>query len=60
MSRQGHSSIEVALGSRVAAGDRIGAAGETGSLSGPRLYFEIRQGADALDPEEWLELAPSL
>ena len=53
-------SIDVALGQRVAAGDRVGAAGETGSLSGPRLYFEIREGADALDPEEWLELAPAL
>jgi septal ring factor EnvC (AmiA/AmiB activator) len=52
--------IDVALGQRVAAGDRIGAAGETGSLSGPRLYFEIRHGADAVDPEEWLALAPEL
>jgi septal ring factor EnvC (AmiA/AmiB activator) len=52
--------IDVALGQRVAAGDRVGAAGETGSLSGPRLYFEIRQGADAVDPAEWLELAPAL
>lgn len=52
--------IDVALGQRVAAGDRIGAAGETGSLSGPRLYFEIRQGAEAVDPAEWLALAPDL
>jgi septal ring factor EnvC (AmiA/AmiB activator) len=52
--------IDVSLGQRVAGGDRIGAAGETGSLSGPRLYFEIRQGADAVDPAEWLELAPAL
>ncbi len=49
--------IDVALGQRLAAGDRIGSAGETGSLTGPRLYFEIRQGADAVDPAEWLELA---
>jgi septal ring factor EnvC (AmiA/AmiB activator) len=35
--------LEVALGQRVAAGDRVGTAGETGSLSGPRLYFEIRR-----------------
>jgi septal ring factor EnvC (AmiA/AmiB activator) len=52
--------LEVALGQRVAAGDRVGTAGETGSLSGPRLYFEIRQGADAVDPAEWLELASGL
>ena len=50
--------LEVALGQRVAAGQRIGTAGETGSLSGPRLYFEIRSGADAVDPAEWLELTP--
>ncbi len=52
--------IDVAVGQRVAGGDRLGAAGETGSLSGPRLYFEIRHGAYAVDPAEWLELAPSL
>jgi len=46
--------VEVEVGSRVQAGDAIGAAGETGSLSGPRLYFEIRRGGDALDPAEWL------
>ncbi|HEY8123439.1 MAG TPA: M23 family metallopeptidase [Myxococcota bacterium] len=52
-------SIDVALGQRVARGDRVGAAGETGSLSGPRLYFEIRKDAAALDPAEWLELSPT-
>jgi septal ring factor EnvC (AmiA/AmiB activator) len=52
--------IDVAIGQRVAAGDRVGSAGETGSLSGPRLYFEIRSGAEAMDPEGWLELAPAL
>jgi septal ring factor EnvC (AmiA/AmiB activator) len=50
--------LDVALGQRVAAGQRVGSAGETGSLSGPRLYFEIRQGGDAVDPAEWLALAP--
>ncbi|HEU4429651.1 MAG TPA: peptidoglycan DD-metalloendopeptidase family protein, partial [Myxococcota bacterium] len=50
--------IDVAVGQRVAGGERVGSAGETGSLSGPRLYFEVRQGADAVDPAEWLELAP--
>ena len=44
----------VEVGQRVAAGDRIGAVGETGSLSGPRLYFEIRRGGEPLDPAEWL------
>ena len=52
--------LDVTVGQEVAAGDRVGAAGETGSLSGARLYFEIRSGADAVDPAEWLELAPQL
>lgn len=47
-------SLAVALGDTVRVGDRIGSAGETGSLTGPTLYFEIRQGGDALDPGEWL------
>ncbi len=44
----------VEVGARVAAGDPIGTVGETGSLSGPRLYFEIRHGGEPLDPAEWL------
>jgi septal ring factor EnvC (AmiA/AmiB activator) len=35
-------------------GAQIGTIGDSGSLSGPRLYFEIRRGAEALDPTEWL------
>ena len=33
----------------------IGAVGETGSLSGPGLYFEIRKDGKPVDPQEWLE-----
>jgi len=50
--------VEVAVGELVGEGDDLGTVGETGSLSGPRLYFEIRQGAEPLDPAEWLERAP--
>jgi septal ring factor EnvC (AmiA/AmiB activator) len=46
--------IDVALGQPVAAGTPIGAVGETGSLEGPQLYFEIRRGSEALDPGQWL------
>jgi septal ring factor EnvC (AmiA/AmiB activator) len=46
--------IDVRLGDPVAAGAAIGAVGETGSLEGPQLYFEIRRGSEALDPAQWL------
>jgi len=52
--------LQVEAGDAVRGGDPIGTAGETGSLSGPRLYFEIRQGAEAQDPRGWLRLAPEL
>jgi septal ring factor EnvC (AmiA/AmiB activator) len=46
--------IGVAVGDPVRRGDPVGSAGDTGSLAGPRLYFEIRRGGQALDPEPWL------
>jgi len=46
--------IFVEVGDPVEQGDTVGTAGETGSLSGPRLYFELRRGGQALDPAEWL------
>ena len=33
----------------------LGYVGETGSLGGAKLHFEIRKSADALNPTEWLE-----
>jgi septal ring factor EnvC (AmiA/AmiB activator) len=39
----------------VGAGERIGTAGDTGSLSGPGLYFEIRESGTPVDPALWLE-----
>jgi len=51
----GHlSEMYVAVGDLVGAGDTLGAVGDTGSLIGPQLYFEIRLGGDPLDPGEWL------
>lgn len=47
--------LDVAVGDVVEARDRIGRVGETGSLAGPRLYFEVRQGAKPLDPGDWLQ-----
>lgn len=48
-------SLAVARGDRVGEGDGLGAVGETGSLKGPYLYFEVRSAARALDPAEWLQ-----
>ncbi|HET9481950.1 MAG TPA: peptidoglycan DD-metalloendopeptidase family protein [Candidatus Polarisedimenticolia bacterium] len=44
----------VTVGQRVAEGAVIGAVGESGSLTGPRLHFEIREGGRAVDPIAWL------
>jgi septal ring factor EnvC (AmiA/AmiB activator) len=56
----GHlSEMEVEVDDRVDAGATIGAVGETGSLSGPQLYFEIRREGQALDPAEWLRRGDS-
>jgi murein hydrolase activator len=52
----GHlSAISVANGQDVAPGQIIGHSGDTGSLKGPILHFEIRKGSQSLDPEQWLE-----
>jgi len=44
----------VEVGDAVEAGAELGTVGDTGSLSGPRLYFEIREGGRAVDPAAWL------
>lgn len=46
--------ILVQEGDDVRQGQRIGTVGDTGSLSGPRLYFEVRFQGRPLDPAEWL------
>lgn len=51
----GHlSQVDVAKDDRVEQGQVIGLAGETGSLTGPRLYFELRRNGEAEDPLLWL------
>jgi septal ring factor EnvC (AmiA/AmiB activator) len=42
-------------GDLVEQGELIGLLGETGSLTGPNLYFEIRKGDTNLDPLKWLK-----
>ena len=48
------SDLHVKEGDVVRQGQRIGAVGDTGSLSGPRLYFEVRYRGKPQDPEQWL------
>jgi septal ring factor EnvC (AmiA/AmiB activator) len=48
------SHIRVAEGDEVKQGQAIGAVGDTGSLQGPRLYFEVRHGGRPQDPAQWL------
>jgi len=43
-------------GDMVRKGEAIGLLGQTGSLAGPGLYFEIRRGGVNLDPLEWLKV----
>ena len=47
--------ILVAKGDAVRAEQSVGVAGDTGSLRGECLYFEIRFRAKALDPLKWLK-----
>lgn len=47
--------IEVVSGKLVEQGDPIGRVGDTGSLKGAYLYFEIRKRGQAVDPVRWLE-----
>jgi septal ring factor EnvC (AmiA/AmiB activator) len=48
------SKLEFKKGDRVSRGQTIGLAGETGSLKGAKLYFEIRRKGEAEDPLLWL------
>jgi septal ring factor EnvC (AmiA/AmiB activator) len=47
--------FQVGVGDRVARGEPIAWVGDTGSLEGPRLYFEIRAEGRPEDPEKWLD-----
>jgi septal ring factor EnvC (AmiA/AmiB activator) len=42
------------VGEEVRRGEVVALVGDTGSLKGPCLYFEIRQRGKPLDPLEWL------
>lgn len=46
--------IRVDLLEQVEMGQVIGTVGESGSIKGPILHFEIWKGTEKLDPEDWL------
>jgi len=47
-------SMRTAMGEEVEAGDVLGTVGDSGSLKGPYLYFEIREKGRPVDPRPWL------
>jgi septal ring factor EnvC (AmiA/AmiB activator) len=47
--------VAVEAGEEVAGGQVIGQVGDTGSLRGPGLYFELRDAGRAVDPKRWLD-----
>jgi murein hydrolase activator len=46
--------MQTAMGEEVDAGDVLGTVGDSGSLKGPYLYFEIREKGRPVDPRPWL------
>ncbi len=56
--------INVTVGQRVRAGERLGEVGQTGVAIGPHLHFEVRVGDNHYDhtrnPELWLKPLPDL
>lgn len=48
------SEVFFGAGAHVQRGEVVGEVGDTGSLNGSQLYFEVRHGKEALDPTQWL------
>ena len=42
-------------GDRVEAGEVIATVGDTGSMTGPGLHFEVRHNGKSVDPMKWLK-----
>lgn len=48
-------SMRTAMGEDVEAGAVLGTVGDSGSLKGPYLYFELRERGRPVDPRPWLQ-----
>jgi murein DD-endopeptidase MepM/ murein hydrolase activator NlpD len=48
------SAVDVAVGQRLAQGQRIGAVGKTGRATGPHLHWGMNWGKVRLDPALWV------
>jgi murein hydrolase activator len=58
LSLYGHNErLYKAAGERVAAGEALAAAGDSGGSGRPELYFEIRKGGKPVDPRPWFRAA---
>lgn len=49
------SKMSVARGQKVAKGEKIGLVGSSGNVTSPQLYFGLRKGRDAVNPENYLK-----
>ena len=47
-------SMQTAIGEEVEAGSELGTVGDSGSLKGAYLYFELREKGKPVDPRPWL------
>jgi septal ring factor EnvC (AmiA/AmiB activator) len=56
LSLYGHNDrLYKAVGEKVAAGEPVAAAGDSGGRSRPELYFEIRKAGKPVDPQPWFK-----
>ncbi len=51
-------SMSSAMGEEVAPGTLLGSVGDTGSLHGTSLYFEVRERGRPVDPAAWMAQRP--
>ncbi len=47
--------FQVQKGTMISQGQPLGTLGDSGSLKGAYLYFEVRHGGRAVDPEKWVK-----